>query len=82
MSRSTDASVAFSVKDNLSESVVFQSTLPVRGATGINYHVIAPFQFQSTLPVRGATLLQQVRREIGGISIHAPRKGSDHLKSR
>ena len=33
--------------------------------------------FQSTLPVRGATLVDDVRPVRAGISIHAPRKGSD-----
>ena len=33
--------------------------------------------FQSTLPVRGATALQTVPVTVPGISIHAPRTGSD-----
>ena len=56
----------------------FQSTLPARGATGGGHpergvrHL-----FQSTLPARGATFLCYyfIRRK--GISIHAPRTGSD-----
>ena len=34
-------------------------------------------EFQSTLPVRGATKPGIQRIRIKGISIHAPRKGSD-----
>ena len=34
-------------------------------------------QFQSTLPVWGATIDYTAPREIGHISIHAPRVGSD-----
>ena len=58
--------------------ILFQSTLPTRGAT---YHIEVKYVeklFQSTLPARGATvgsgvsLLAQTQ-----ISIHAPRKGSD-----
>ena len=37
----------------------------------------AQTQFQSTLPVRGATRPYRYSAVIGGISIHAPRKGSD-----
>ena len=35
--------------------VIFQSTLPVRGATGLSAKSEEPLTFQSTLPVRGAT---------------------------
>ena len=56
----------------------FQSTLPVRGATASpsDFPEKEP-QFQSTLPVRGATdYAWRVIEEVG-ISIHAPRTGSD-----
>ena len=33
----------------------FQSTLPVRGATDVQYSISSDGTFQSTLPVRGAT---------------------------
>ena len=33
--------------------------------------------FQSTLPARGATILHEIRGNDRGISIHAPREGSD-----
>ena len=39
--------------------------------------------FQSTLPVRGATFASDSVKSDGGISIHAPREGSDvqtHLR--
>ena len=36
-------------------SAAFQSTLPARGATGINPFSISSLLFQSTLPARGAT---------------------------
>ena len=56
----------------------FQSTLPARGAT---YKIVMfpiPIVFQSTLPARGATTCLGFQFEEGGISIHAPRKGSDN----
>ncbi len=58
-------------------SRLFQSTLPVRGATRANPRSTPDCGFQSTLPVRGATCVirGRVRRLI--ISIHAPRAGSD-----
>ena len=34
---------------------IFQSTLPVRGATSVSTVIMPMYQFQSTLPVRGAT---------------------------
>ena len=46
---------------------LFQSTLPVRGATRASQLKAAYFQFQSTLPVRGATL---VRRSICANASH------------
>jgi len=36
--------------------------------------------FQSTLPAKGATILIGLERKSEGISIHAPRKGSDHIQ--
>ena len=38
--------------------------------------------FQSTLPVWGATLTWEHWKEFMGISIHAPRVGSDREKAR
>ena len=59
---------------------VFQSTLPVRGATTAwrsTGEMIS--RFQSTLPVRGATHFFVVSFQHFLISIHAPREGSDSL---
>ena len=38
---------------------------------------VAAMPFQSTLPVRGATLQNRLSVSQIGISIHAPREGSD-----
>ena len=56
---------------------IFQSTLPVRGATYISFLSVHQFGFQSTLPVRGATDGAEGGEGSGNISIHAPREGSD-----
>ena len=55
----------------------FQSTLPVRGATRRGCMDGGMFIFQSTLPVRGATQYFVASEHGHGISIHAPREGSD-----
>ena len=59
--------------------VIFQSTLPVRGAT--DYFVLGRVCgiFQSTLPVRGATEIKIITVKQDKISIHAPRAGSDYM---
>ena len=58
---------------------LFQSTLPVRGATLlIVIFATTLFTFQSTLPVRGATRRTAIIENKTVISIHAPRAGSDH----
>ena len=46
--------------------VLFQSTLPVRGATGAETAFVYIAGFQSTLPVRGATCCQ-TQRAIDGV---------------
>ena len=57
--------------------VLFQSTLPARGATSL-YHMMAlSATFQSTLPARGATHQRRLACGLTLISIHAPRTGSD-----
>ena len=56
----------------------FLSTLPARGATG--FLLVEGFlypRFLSTLPARGATLTSSLQHDPHGISIHAPREGSD-----
>ena len=55
----------------------FQSTLPARGATRDRQWTTAWMPFQSTLPARGATAATKYLADLGGISIHAPREGSD-----
>ena len=58
--------------------IVFQSTLPVRGATISGSSIRLSIRgFQSTLPVRGATAMQNTAALTFAISIHAPRAGSD-----
>ena len=56
----------------------FQSTLPARGATlrSAGAHPALDL-FQSTLPARGATCFTASSFAHAGISIHAPRTGSD-----
>ena len=56
----------------------FQSTLPVWGATMKQLRSGTGGLFQSTLPVWGATFPENsTRYRANGISIHAPRVGSD-----
>ena len=56
----------------------FLSTLPARGATGETKHRWNTWNpFLSTLPARGATWRGALAPAIAGISIHAPREGSD-----
>ena len=58
--------------------IIFQSTLPARGATlhAISTHAVQG-TFQSTLPARGATSSLPRRPRNNKISIHTPREGSD-----
>ena len=57
---------------------LFQSTLPARGATRRRSESPQPStSFQSTLPARGATCAVDQPHAGDGISIHAPRTGSD-----
>ena len=68
-------------EESTAEDVVtlFQSTLPVWGATGTQLDKAAKSQFQSTLPVWGATSSDAGQwPQESRISIHAPRVGSDH----
>ena len=60
------------------QSVRFQSTLPVGGATLFKTACSPILAFQSTLPVGGATITRFFRGfKLFPISIHAPRGGSD-----
>ena len=57
---------------------VFQSTRPVRGATGMLFNFrMDSIIFQSTRPVRGATAARLAKAADAAISIHAPRAGRD-----
>ena len=56
---------------------VFQSTLPVGGATTVLALPASDHRFQSTLPVGGATTPISFLSAYADISIHAPRGGSD-----
>ena len=60
---------------------IFQSTLPVRGATQKPPVMLkSEAEFQSTLPVRGATNSKGDTCVTIIISIHAPRAGSDYQR--
>ena len=61
--------------------MIFQSTLPARGATRCVFCVASRGGFQSTLPARGATEIPVRVRVPPSISIHAPRTGSDENRS-
>ena len=56
---------------------LFQSTLPVGGATPYTLCRHVSLKFQATLPVGGATHQGLIRQLRVKISIHAPRGGSD-----
>ena len=62
---------------NLRRRFIFQSTLPVGGATAFNQLSADERKFQSTLPVGGATQRRRTCIHLVLISIHAPRGGSD-----
>ena len=55
----------------------FQSTLPAGGATRHIPAATGAYAFQSTLPAGGATRSCRWGYPTFGISIHAPRRGSD-----
>ena len=60
-------------------SIIFQSTLPARGATRLTRAGSGTGRFQSTLPARGATRNAGLYYRGCNISIHAPRTGSDGI---
>ncbi len=62
-------------------SCACESTLPVRGATSSTTTATILGVFQSTLPVRGATRSRYGTQRKYCISIHAPRGGSDGMRS-
>ena len=57
----------------------FQSTPPVKAATGLLSNCRADIGFQSTPPVKAATILAHSFRCSFRISIHAAREGGDYL---
>ena len=57
----------------------FQSTRPLRGATGTGPWPPAPSGFQSTRPLRGATAWRTRPSSTTRISIHAPLAGRDYF---
>ena len=59
------------------DTATFQSTLPLRGATGRGRVAGVIRAFQSTLPLRGATTASALDKSSSPISIHAPLAGSD-----
>ena len=64
-----------------SSPALFQSTRPMRGATSGGRRVMhVDAGFQSTRPMRGATVSAWQRRDLCGISIHAPHAGRDVAK--
>ena len=65
------------ILETIKDGKIFQSTLPVWGATIVGATTAKQETFQSTLPVWGATRNFVCNDHIRGISIHAPRVGSD-----
>ena len=64
-------------------SYAFQSTRPVRGATGtVSSPSLSGLRFQSTRPVRGATEDCMLAEAEQYVSIHAPRTGRDRTPPR
>ena len=63
---------------NANSQTLFQSTRPMRGATGEKWVTpIEMFEFQSTRPMRGATRQVEPDDDTSSISIHAPHAGRD-----
>ena len=62
--------------------MLFQSTRPMRGATGRVEAARAEGIFQSTRPMRGATIWTHAAGLKGIISIHAPHAGRDGFRMR
>jgi len=65
------------MRTNFVRRLLFQSTLPVKGATSVNQLTAAGMKFQSTLPVKGATSFSVSTAPSVHVSIHAPSEGSD-----
>ena len=65
--------------DSSSSVDIFQSTLPMRGATTRICDIRRVSRFQSTLPMRRATRPGRVEPNVSFISIHTPHAGSDYM---
>ncbi len=61
----------------VSSVLLFQSTLPMKGATVAKYPNNKYWKFQSTLPMKGATPPPNSNKLGTLVSIHAPNEGSD-----
>ena len=59
------------------QAFIFQSTLPIQGATRMQETFTLKILFQSTLPIQGATAADAGYTKSYQISIHAPNTGSD-----
>ena len=57
--------------------LIFQSTLPVRGATRMGYNAIRLLDISIHAPREGSDMKKMKYRDLMRISIHAPREGSD-----
>ena len=70
----------YTMMDNLGVAI-FQSTLPVWGATGPERHRAGRMLFQSTLPVWGATLMDFYILGSGEFQSTLPVWGATYVKS-
>ena len=66
----------------MSTQFLFQSTLPLRGATHLPRLFLSAVLFQSTLPLRGTTRPDAGMVRVEGISIHTPLAGNDMTPKR
>ena len=60
--------------------LVFQSTLPVRGATKPYYSMDCTIVISIHAPREGSDMVHGILEGFKKISIHAPREGSDTLR--
>ena len=64
------------ILDNIESHMEFQSTRPVRGATGSSALGVKLVKFQSTRPVRGATLLHCLLNSLFAFQSTRPVRGA------
>ncbi len=60
-------------------SSLFQSTLPMRGATLNVAYAVCHIEFQSTLPMRGATVMLLLMRLCARFQSTLPMRGATYL---